>query len=245
MPLDKDRTLSSALTSIHPDPDSSEAKQAQSDLQSAVEALLKTVRESIPQLYETMRGAKNLGANGWTFPMLLTPYEMSKILAHGESEYDECFLSFYSSMEVPLFKSINQRLAELNEVEDCRVLFAQCEAAYHREDFAIAVGPMISLFERAIRTLSVPQQFHTLKIDKFAKAKSKAANHDDPKKIQTYAWISLAAFVDWLYCGYSPSKQTNRLFRHGIQHGTQLPPNSRIDCLRLFHAFDTALSLNQ
>jgi len=57
-------------------------------------------------------------------------------------------------------------------------------------------------------------------------------------------WMSLLAFLQRFYEKYGPTASDDgRIFRHGLLHGTQPPPNEQTDVLRLFHAIDTVTGL--
>jgi hypothetical protein len=67
---------------------------------------------------------------------------------------------------------------------------------------------------------------------------------DAPDTIEVYFWMSLYTFVQWFYVQYGPTASgEDRIFRHGIQHGTQPPPNEKIEVLRLLHALITITGL--
>jgi hypothetical protein len=75
--------------------------------------------------------------------------------------------------------------------------------------------------------------------DRYDKAKE-----DNSRIFNVSIWMSLHAFVQWFYEQYGAAESgEGRMFRHGIQHGTQPPPNEKVEVLRLLHALNTIATL--
>lgn len=206
----------------------------------AQEALAKEIAEAGPRLRRTLERADHVGKLGWTVSFSMTPVDMSNLSrANSSAEADRYMVAWYEAHDADLTR-IEERILGMKELEPFSVPLGQCFASFRRSEFAIVLPCLIAVLERSIRNLCPAEHFFSTKVQRMVKEQYDKAKLDDPDALEVFVWMSLYSFVQWLYEQYGPGNATdNRLFRHGIQHGTQPPPNERVEVLRLFHALDS------
>jgi hypothetical protein len=92
--------------------------------------------------------------------------------------------------------------------------------------YAITLPCLVAILECALRTFAPDGTFASTKIE-------------GAESVTVSVWASVLAFVTWFYEQYEAGKASDdRIFRHGLQHDTQPPPNEKAEPLRLFHALD-------
>jgi len=207
-------------------------------------SLQKAMQEATPRIRKALEGADKLGTSGWTLPMSMTVFEMQWIEDLPPVDMDVHFMEYYAARNDSDLHDLEQRLGEIKALEEFRPLLAQCFGAYRRGEFAITIAPLVSLFERTLRSLCPSKHFYSAKVTDFVGEQYDNVKQNAEDSIEVYLWMSLFAFVRWFYHHYGPGQaNATRPFRHGIPHGTQVPPNERIEALRLFHALSTATTL--
>jgi hypothetical protein len=202
-------------------------------------ALAKVLAEAGPRLRQTLERADHVGHLGWTVTMSMTPPDMVRLSVLQEPEADAYMLHWYEARD-PDLSRCESRILQVKELEPFYIPISQCLKAYRSGEIAITIPCLIAVLERGIRNLGPAKHFFSTKVEKTVKDLYSKAKEDDPDSIEVFVWVSLYAFIQWFYEGYGPKNVgEDRLFRNGIQHGTQAPPNEKIEALRLFHALDT------
>lgn len=121
-------------------------------------------------------------------------------------------------------------------------LVEQTFREYERGDFAICVPAMLCVLEGSITaTWSVPFQNQKNRRRFF----SRKIAAERKGSVIYYLWKSVAAFIDTIFeTGVSDSHVHPVLKRNLILHGKSDPAKwDQADCLRLFQAIDSLLSL--
>jgi hypothetical protein len=207
-------------------------------------ALAKKLAEYGPRLQRTLERTDHVGQLGWTVTMRMTPRDVVRLsVMKLPAEADGYMLAWYEAVDLDL-EYLEQRILDVRALEAFRTPLSQCFTAYRRGDFAISIPFLVAVLERGIRNLAPAQHFFTTNVERMVKDLCDRMKKDEPDTVEAQFWISLYTFVQWLYEQYGPTKSgEDRIFRHGIQHGTQPPPNEKVEALRLLHALDTVAAL--
>jgi hypothetical protein len=207
-------------------------------------ALAKELADFGPRLQRTLEHADHVGRLGWTVTKWMTPPDVVTLSAMQlPAEADAYMLAWYEGVDGSL-DGLEARLIDVTELESFRTPLSQCFTAYRRGDYAIAIPFLAAVLERGIRNLGPAEHFFSTKVERTVKDRYDTAKEDQTRTIEVYFWMSLYTFVQWFYEQYGATTSgENRIFRHGIQHGTQPPPNEKIEVLRLLHALNTTTGL--
>jgi hypothetical protein len=195
------------------------------------------------QVQQNFARSDHVGRLGWTLTMEMDFSDVASLSAmQHPSEADAYMIKWYGTAD-PELDGLEERLLRVDALEPFRIPLRQSFAAFRRGDFAIVI-PFLAALERAMRNLVLPDHFFSTKVKKGVKSLYDKVKADAPRTIEVYFWMSLSSFVQWLYAQYGPAEVgIVRIFRHGIQHGTQAPPNEKSEVLRLFHALDAVSGL--
>jgi hypothetical protein len=176
--------------------------------------------------------------------MKMMPSDMVALSAlHLPDEADAYMLAWYEEVDSDL-DSLERRLLDVDQLEPFRIPLSQCFTAYRRGDFAISIPFLVALLERGLRNFLPTERFFSTDMARVVKGRYDKVQEDAPETVEAFFWMSLYSFIQWLYKQYGPRNSgEDRIFRNGIQHGTQPPPNERVEVLRLLHALDTVAAL--
>lgn len=180
-----------------------------------------------------------LGEYGWTLPMMMTPRQLARIVAIDDAaSIDAAFVEFYSSRGASNYRALRTKLLRSSELSWWRDLLTQCFRAYERRDYLIVVPSLLTVLEGAI---AAPDKAKFVRAkDRVTFFEGKVANAI-PNSMRHYIWRSMDAFIKALFqhSDFSNSPTPERLNRHWILHGRDVPDWDASDCLRLFQAIDT------
>lgn len=201
------------------------------------------------RLLQTLRRADHIGHLGWTVTTTMTLPDFAKLLGmKSKSEADAHMLTWYEADD-PDLNDLEKRFLEVKALKLFHTPISQCFSAYRRGDYAITIPCLVAVFERGMRNFvatdpAPTKHFFSPNVKKMADDRYDKEKKDDPERVNVYVGLSLCYFVQWFYESYGLSNYyEDRPFRHGIQHGTQPPPNEKIEVLRLFHALDAVATL--
>lgn len=197
------------------------------------------------EIQNSLDRAQDIGRLGWTVSLDMTIPDVANLAAtEMEKNADAYMEAWYEYWDSDL-RRIEKRLLNAGELASFNALITQCLASYRRKEYAITISSLVGILEREIRNLFPPEEFYDSKrISTFVNHWYLKLKAQKPKAIDTYMWMSVSAFISWFYESYGfLNNDQARIFRHGIQHGTQSPPDKRIESLRLFHAVDTMVVL--
>ena len=209
-------------------------------------ALDKQLAEVGPRLRQTFERADHVGQLGWTVTGSMTILDVRTLSGMQlPADADAYMLACYEEVDSDLNR-LEKRILRVKELEPFRTPIFQCFTAYRRGDYAITIPCLVAVLERGVRNLGPAEYFFTSKVEKMVKDLYAKAKEDDPRSIRIFVWLSLSAFLQWFYEQYGQTNSgEDRIFRHGIQHGTQPPPNEKTEVLRLLHALDTIAGLSR
>jgi hypothetical protein len=208
-------------------------------------ALARELAEMGPRLRRTLERADHVGRLGWTVTMTMTVPDMVRLSEMNlPAEADGYMQNWYAATDSDL-SHLEKRIINVKELEPFHIPLSQCFTAYRRGEYAIAIPLLVAVLERGIRNLVPAEHFFNTNVERMVKHRYDKAKEEDSDTILVYFWMSLYAFVQWLYEQYGTTRSgEGRIFRHGIQHGTQPPPNEKVEVLRLLHALDTVTTLD-
>jgi hypothetical protein len=194
---------------------------------------------------KALERSDHIGGLGWTVTLRMAESDVTILSEMNLSGEADCYmLAWYKNDDLDLKRS-EKRLLSVGQLEPFRTVLSQCFVAYRRGEYAITIPCLIAALEFGLRNLVPPEDFFATDVEMRIKRLYK--NHAISGKDQSfdfYVLMSLNAFVQWLYRQYrSKHRNEDRIFRHGIQHGTQQPPNEEVEVLRLFHALDAIADL--
>lgn len=190
------------------------------------------------------RKAELLGEYGWTLPMSMSPFQLHEILELNDPALIEAeFVKYYSQDNGSTYARLSRKLLSSPDLALWRDLLDQCCRAYERGEYLIAVPSLLTVLEGAI---AVPENAKFVGGEdrkRYFEEKIAAAPSDS---VTQYMWRSVGTFVKMLFqkktFGTPPPAQLNR---HWILHGRDTPDWGRADCLRLFQAIETIISLRR
>lgn len=203
------------------------------------------VQESDLEIREALEAAAQLGSLGSTLPTDVTLLDLRRMAQIKlPAEIDDYFKKHYEMAGSANLDDFQRKLERLDVLLDFRPVLNQCFGAYRRHEYAITIPALISILERAIRNLGPKEALFSTRFKDMVNRQFEISKKGDPEAIEVYIWMSLRTFVEWFYTDYRESQaKESRLFRHGIQHGTQAPPDEQIESLRLLHALSTVAAL--
>jgi hypothetical protein len=198
------------------------------------------------RINQTLAGAELLGRLGWTLTLKMTSRQMRALCELSTiDEVDLAMLTWYERHDADL-SDLERRIFKGSHLDEFRIVLSQCFTAYRRGDYAVTIYCLVAVLERSIRILVPDKDFYSSKMKALVEELCERVKADSPTSLDLFVLLSVYSFVCWLYEQYGPHNSTSaRMFRHGIQHGTQSPRNNKVDALRLVHALDTVMSLYQ
>jgi hypothetical protein len=207
-------------------------------------AIARELAEIGPRLRRTLENAANVGRLGWTVTMKMMPIDMSTLAdMQTPADADAYMLEWYEKID-PNVDGLEARILDVEVLELFRTPLSQCFTAYRRGDFAVGIPLLVAALECGIRNFVPTERFFSTDVPRMVKGRYDKAKENAPQTVEAFFWMSLYAFVQWFYVQYGPRNSAeDRIFRNGIQHGTQPPPNEKVEALRLLHALDTVAAL--
>jgi hypothetical protein len=196
-----------------------------------------------PRLRRALLRAGHIGRLGWTVTGEMTLPDVVSLSDMQPTEADAYMLAWYEEVDADL-NVLQKDILIVKELEPFHTALSQCFAAYRRSEYAITISCLVAVLEGGIRNLGPREQFFNTKVQRMVKDRYDKAKEDNSRLFNVSIWMSLHAFVQWFYEQYGAAESgEGRMFRHGIQHGTQPPPNEKVEVLRLLHALNTIATL--
>lgn len=191
-----------------------------------------------PAIERVFENTGKIGQLGWAvgkdmpFPVVLYLSECRE-----SSQADAYMLKWYEEND-PELNDIEQRLLSVQELEPFYIVLKQAFAAFRSRQFALTIPLLISILEQALRHLGDSQHPFSTDISRTVKDKYKNAKARDEDSA-FYLW-SLHEFTIEHYKHYrNKSDGDGRIRRKGVMHGLQVPPNQKVEAIRLFHVIST------
>ena len=181
--------------------------------------------------------ADRLGESGWTYPMNLTPHQLSRIVQCNDAgKLDEEFVEFYHYNGGECFAELCEDIGKSDHLTPWHTILTQCVESHRDGRFEISATCLISVLEGAI-TKRHGGRLKQTQLTKFFNERIQEAGRD---RMEAAMWKSVAAFIKELFAYYDFSGDAPaRINRHWILHGRTIPSGTEADSLRLFQAIHT------
>lgn len=178
-----------------------------------------------------------LGELGWTYPMNLTPHQLSRIVQCEDAEkLDEEFVEFYNYNDGESFAELCEEIMKSDHLTPWHALLTECVDCHKDRRFVVSATCLISALEGAITKRS-GGRLNQKQLTKFFNDRIQEAGKD---RMEAAMWKSIAAFVKQLFANSDFSGDAPaRINRHWILHGKAVPPGREADSLRFFQAIHT------
>jgi hypothetical protein len=209
----------------------------------ANEPFLKQISLLVPRIQNLPEKIGHIGELGWTVGTHMTPWDLLILVEINErSEADAYIMAKYKERDSDLM-DVEARLSNVPELEPFRPALDQCFKAFRRGEYAITIPCLIAILERSIRYLSPFPNLTSTDVGKMARQAYMQSKGERDAVAVLGTW-PLYEFVRALYTQYLPGESSDdQIFRKGILHGNQAPPDERIEVIRLFHAICSVTEL--
>lgn len=130
-------------------------------------------------------------------------------------------LNYYESND-PRLTVMERKLAQVEFVSTFQTGLAQSFAAYRNEQYALVIPFLLLVLEHALRQFDPPRRHPRTDMKATVKNRYKISKDES----MLFGMKSVLSFTENHYDQYNPGKDSEgRLFRHGVMHGLQAPPN--------------------
>jgi hypothetical protein len=137
---------------------------------------------------------------------------------------------------------VEERLKEIDPLKPFAVGLSQSFTAFRNGKYALVIPFLIMVLEHALRQLDSPRPFPSTDIAKTVKKSYKRLSKDERL---AFAMKSLVSFTEDHYEQFdSRTESDGSVRRKGIMHGLQVPPNEKIQAIRLYHVLDTVIQIH-
>jgi hypothetical protein len=149
-------------------------------------------------------------------------------------------LEFYVEVD-PELQTLEKELLAVEELQGFKAVLEQAFSAFRRGDYAITIPALTPVLEQSVRCFG-EERMPSTDVEKLLR--KRYARAKEAKARFLFAIASLNEFIGEYYKNYRPTVDPGeRVRRHGISHGTQTPPNSKVEAIRLFHVISTVTEL--
>ncbi len=192
---------------------------------------------------EYLEVAKNIGENGWTIPMTMGLNKFKKLVDiftdEGEvSVYNNFFSSFYNGKN---FKSLIKHVNNSSIMSSRNELFNDCVEAYQYGKYMLCINSLVPMLEGILSKLDEDKT--NIWMMKICKENVEKTEHEN-KLILNLVWVSFHSFISTIYKKSNFNEDEPTLVnRHWILHGRTEREYGKEDCLRLFNAIYTIVSI--
>ena len=207
-----------------------------SDKTTSLQSGLSTIRDEYIDIVE------EAGENGWSIPMNLKLLKLEELKEKDKNirNFDHFFVEYYNSKKFNLLvKHVNKSNISLNH----RELFNQCVDAYREDKYLICINGLIPILEGELsRFCDNKKNIRMMKVCK----ENMEATENDNKLISHLIWASCYKLISKLYQKSDfDGDEPIALNRHWILHGRSNTLRGKEDCLRLFNAIYTIISVER
>lgn len=207
---------------------------------------LPKVKSHLEEIFESYIGlAEIIGQNGWTIPMIMGFNDLDTLSQRTQTkeDFDNYFNDFYLRRKNVNFKLMVKHIGLALPSETTKKLFAQCVENFINENYLITVNSLVTLLEGVLSSCeSNKNNIWMMKICKDQIEKVKI----DKKQIRQIVWTSFANFITLLYTKSDfANEEPSNINRHWLLHGRTEGDWGKEDCLRLFNAIYTIISLKK
>ncbi len=199
---------------------------------------IKPNNQIIQEEYESM--INNIAIHGWTIPLyfeLDTLEELSRC-SESHSALDSYFETFYIDY---IFTKMTGYIADHITNPGQQARFMECISTYNQGLFSSCTTVLTTILEGLISLFGDDaKDVRVMRICNYqASENSKVGNN-----LKALYWKSVYSFTTILFEKNDfSSKEPSELNRHWLIHGRTGQISSKLDCLRLFNAISTIISL--
>lgn len=181
-----------------------------------------------------------IGVNGWTIPMSMGLSKLDDLL---DKEItiellDSFFSGFYTGKNLKLMvKHVKNSSIKTTQKE----LFNQCLESFNRKNYLICTTALITILEGLLSEFGDDKKdIRMIRICRFQMDQTKT----DKKIINHLVWVSFYNFIKELYDKSAfDESEPDRINRHWILHGRTDKQVGEADCLRLFNAIYSLVTM--
>jgi len=194
---------------------------------------------------------------GWTLPQRMSLPDFHSLLARPNpslAHIDSWFVEYYCRDDGAYFFDLREHLLSSSKLQFWKPLIEQGICAFERGHFAICIPSLLLIIEGSIATFwGVKFQTDKDRRKFFERRATLVSEGSIPPsnwksiKWESYKWKSVAVFLESVFqTAVSPLQDYPILKRHLVMHGKSDPSKWDVaDCLRLFQAIGTVLSLSE
>lgn len=203
--------------------------------------LFEQIAKAAPRLRKALESSGEIGHLGWT---VTDEMELPVILHLSEcldSKDADVYMLKHYEREDPDLCGIEERLRGNHCLKPFALGLDQSFTAFRNGQFALVIPFLISVLEHALRQLDSPRPFPATDITKTVRRSYRRLGKDERL---AFAMKSLVSFTEDHYDQYDlRTDGGGRVRRKGIMHGLQVPPNEKIQVIRLYHVIDTVVQI--
>lgn len=202
---------------------------------------IEQMAQALPRIQKALESSSEIGHFGWT---VTEDMELPVILHLSECPDAEAanayMLTYYEKVDATL-QDIEERLKRVECLDPFSTGLEQSFTAFRNEQYALVIPFLVSVLEHVLRQLDAPRLFPSTDMMKTVRRRYKEIG--DQGEI-AFAMKSVVSFTEDHYEQYNAQLSVKvGIRRKGIMHGLQVPPNERIEVIRLYHVIDTIVSL--
>ncbi|MBZ9622944.1 hypothetical protein G9F71_008760 [Clostridium sp. FP2] len=208
------------------------------ELEGAASEPIKSGLDTINEEYKSIAG--DIGKNGWTIPMNMGLGELDKLRGVDKNikVYDDLFLDYYNTPKIKLItKHVNASSIGKNQKE----LFNNAIDAYVEGKYLLCVTVLIPVLEGVLSSFGDDKT--DIRMMKVCRTNMDLTEKEN-KIITHLVWISFFNFISSLYeKSHFDKDEPTILNRHWILHGRTNTEWKAEDCLRLFNAVHSLVTM--
>ncbi len=197
--------------------------------------------QALPRIHKALESSGEIGHLGWTvtedmgLPVILHLSECT------DKEAANAYMLVYYEETDAMLEGVEERLKLIECLSSFSTGLKQSFVAFRNEQYALVIPFLVSLLEHALRQLDAPRPFPSTDMAKTIRKRYKEIG--DSGEV-AFAMKSVVSFTEDHYQQYSAQvSEKIGIRRKGIMHGLQVPPNDRVEAIRLYHVIDTVVSL--
>jgi hypothetical protein len=199
---------------------------------------LKPHNTVILEEYETM--VNNVALQGWTLPLSFDISELDELNKHAKSPSDlENYLElFYSdSRFYEMLDYITQHISNKGQ----KTRFKESIEIYKQQLYSSCSVILTTILEGLISTFGDdPKDVRIMRICRYHEGEELRKDN----RLKALYWKSIHAYTTILFEKNDfSSAEPNSINRHWLIHGRTMKTSEKMDCLRLFNAISTIVSL--
>lgn len=199
------------------------------------------IKSGLDTIYEEYsKVAELIGVNGWTIPMSMGLSKLDDLI---DKEIkiellDSFFSDFYTSKN---FNLMTKHVKNSNIKVVQKELFNQCLESFNSRSYLICTTALMTILEGLLSEFGNDKKdIRMIRICRFQMDQTKT----DKKIINHLVWISFFNFIKELYDKSAfDESEPDRINRHWILHGRSDKQVGEADCLRLFNAIYSLVTM--